>query len=101
MSDVNWLRVTTYVGSVVAVWALAGRLKRTGWAREGDARKLNHIVALAGGAALFGWLPRDVARASYPIAGVILFALLLLICQLRDRVPFSLLFYGYARSSDA
>jgi dolichol kinase len=94
-------RVAAYVVAVVIVWWVAGRLKRAGRLRSGDARKVNHVCALAGGAVWFGWLPADVARGSFLAAGLVLFALLGVVCGLRGRAPFALLFQGHARESDA
>jgi dolichol kinase len=93
-------RVAVYVVAVLVVWVAAGYLKRGGWLRAGDARKLNHVGALAGGAFCFGWLPPNQGRVSFFVAGMILFACLLLACNLR-RWPFvATIFHGYARERD-
>jgi phytol kinase len=93
--------VASFVVVIVLVWTAAGALKRSGRLRAGDARKLNHVCALAGGALWFGWLAPDVARASFFVAGAMLFALLLLACGLRRLPPFAVVFHGYARETDA
>src|SRR5438132_9616802 len=93
-------RVAGYVVAVLVLWAAAGCLKRDGWLRAGEARKLNHVGALAGGAFCFGWLPHNQGRVSFFVAGLILFACLLLACRLR-RWPFvATIFHGYARERD-
>jgi phytol kinase len=94
-------RVAGYVGAVLVLWAVAGCLKRGGWLRAGDARKLNHVCALAGGAFCFGWLPHNQGRVSFFVAGLILFAFLLLACSLRRRPLFAMIFHGYARETEA
>src|SRR5262249_3581835 len=101
MVGVDWLRVAGFLGLVVAVWELAGRLKLTGLARAGDARKLNHPPALVGGALAFGWAPEPVARLSAYVGMGAGFVLLLVVCRYRDRPPFRTMFVGYARESDA
>jgi phytol kinase len=98
---IDGARVAVYVLAVVFVWWAAGHLKRSGQVRPGDARKINHVFALAGGAVWFGWLPADVARGSFLAAGLVLFVLLAAVCGLRGRAPFALLFHGHARESDA
>jgi phytol kinase len=99
--DIDWLRVVGFVTLVVAVWELAGRLKLAGWCRAGDARKLNHVTALAGGAVTFGWLPEPVGRASCYAGMAVAFGLLLVMCAFRNRPVFRTMFAGYARKSDA
>jgi phytol kinase len=94
-------RVALYVVAVVLAWWVAGRLKRAGWLRSGDARKINHVSALAGGAVCFGWLPPEVASGSFLTAGLLLFVLLGIVCVLRGRPRFALLFHGHVRASDA
>jgi dolichol kinase len=56
---------------------------------------------LVGGAAFFGWLPLDAARASYVVAGVTLLAVLIAATRFRAHAAFGLIFHGYARESDA
>jgi phytol kinase len=80
---------------------LAGRLKLAGRVRPGDARKLNHVTALAGGAVVFGWLPEPIARASCYTGMAVAFGLLLVMCTLHERTIFRTMFAGYARESDA
>jgi phytol kinase len=101
MADIDWLRVVGFVALVVAVWELAGRLKLIGWCRAGDARKLNHVTALAGGAVIFGWLPEPVGRASGYTGMAVAFGFLLVMCASRNRPVFRTMFAGYARESDA
>jgi phytol kinase len=101
MSDIDWFRVAGFVVLVVTVWELAGRLKVGGWCRGGDARKLNHVTALAGGAAVFGWTPEAVGRASCYAGTGIAFGLLLVVCTFHHRRVFRFMFTGYARESDA
>jgi dolichol kinase len=94
-------RVAGYVVAVLVLWVAAGWLKRSGWLRAGDARKLNHVAALAGGAFCFGWLSPDEGRVSFFVAGLILFECLLLACILRRQPFFSRIFHGYARATEA
>ncbi len=101
MHGVDWLRVAGFVGLVVLVWELAGRLKLAGLVRTGDARKLNHIAALVGGALIFGWAPEDTARLSCYAGMAISFGLLVLVCVCRDHPLCHAMFRGYARESDA
>ncbi len=100
MTEIDWLRVAGFVVLVVAVWEFAGRLKLAGRCRSGDARKLNHVTALAGGAIIFGWAPEPVARASCYAGMAVAFALLLVMCAYHERPIFRTMFAGYARESD-
>jgi phytol kinase len=99
--SVDWFRVVGFVGLVVLVWELAGRLKLAGLVRTGDARKLNHVTALVGGALVFGWAPDGVARPSCYVGMAVAFLLLVLVCVFRDHPLCSSMFKGYARESDA
>src|SRR5262245_60604475 len=101
MTDIDWIRVAGFVVLVVAVWELAGRLKLAGWCRAGDARKMNHVTALAGGAWIFGWAAEPVGRASCYAGMGVAFGLLLVLCAFRERRIFRTMFAGYARESDA
>lgn len=101
MTDIDWPRVVGFVAAVVVVWQVAGRLKQGGRVLAGDARKLNHVAALCGGAVMFGWLPEPVARASCYAGMAVAFGLLLVMCSCRDRPLFRTMFAGYARESDA
>jgi phytol kinase len=93
-------RVAAFVAAVLLLWWVAGRLKWAGRLRPGDARKLNHVCALVGGALWFGWLPSDAAAGSFLAAGGVLFVLLAIVCGLRARAPFALLFHGHGRATD-
>lgn len=101
MIAIDWVRVCGFVIAVAVVWELAGRLKRAGRIRTGDARKLNHVTALVGGALIFGWAPEGIARPSCYAGMALAFGLLLLVCGLRDRPLCRTMFFGYARESDA
>jgi phytol kinase len=101
MVGIDWFRVAGFVALVVAVWEVAGRLKLAGWCRAGDARKLNHVTALAGGAVIFGWLPEPIGRASCYAGIAVAFGLLLMMCAFHERRIFRTMFAGYARESDA
>ena len=101
MSDIDWVRVVGFTGLVVVMWELAGRLKLSGRCRSGDARKLNHVTALAGGAFVFGWALEPGARASCYAGMAVAFGLLLVMCAFHERPPFRTMFAGYARESDA
>jgi phytol kinase len=94
------LRVAVYVLAVVLVWWVAGRCRRAGRLRPGDARKVNHVFALAGGALWFGWLPAETAGGSFLTAGLLLFVLLAAVCALRRRAPFATLFGAHGRETD-
>jgi len=98
---IDALRTAAYVMAVVAVWWLAGRLQRGGWLQPGDARKINHLFGLAGGALWFGWLPADVAEGSWLAGGLLLFVLLAVVCGCRGQVLFATLFAGHGREGDA
>src|SRR5438105_2712905 len=63
--ECDGLRVAGFVATMVAVWTVSGWLKGRHFIRAGDARKINHTSALVGGAACFGWLPLEAARATY------------------------------------
>jgi phytol kinase len=101
MNAIDWFRVTTFLVVVLAGWCVTGWLKRTGRLRCGDARKINHTLVLAGGAAWFGWLEAGAARASALAAGLPLVALVPVVCRFRRRPPFSWAFAGNTRVSDA
>lgn len=101
MQSVDWLRVAGFVGLVVLIWELAGRLKLAGLVRTGDARKLNHVTALVGGSLIFGWAPNETARLSCYAGMAIAFLLLVLVCVFHDHRLCHGMFRGYARESDA
>ena len=95
------MRVGTFVPVVVAVWLVTGALKAGGRLPCDIARKVNHVVALAGGAVWFGWLPEEQARASIYAVAAILVALVAVVCTFRNRVPFRYAFLANTRRSDA
>lgn len=101
MSDIDWQRVLAFVAAVVAVWLLTGALKAAGRLPCDVARKVNHTLALAGGAAWFGWLPAPAAEASTYAACGLLLPLVGLTCLLRNRAPFRFAFLANTRRSDA
>jgi dolichol kinase len=98
---VNLARVVTFVAAVLSVWLATGLLKHSGRLAVGDARKLNHIFALAGGALWFGWLPEGQARWSGRVACGILVMLIVVVCRMRRHRPFSYAFLANTRVSDA
>lgn len=101
MGDIDWVRVGTFVPAVVAVWLVTGALKAAGRLPCDIARKVNHVVALAGGAVWFGWLPEEQARASIFAVAAIMVGLVVVVCAFRDRVPFRYAFLANTRRSDA
>jgi phytol kinase len=101
MSDVDWSRVLAFVAVVVAVWLLTGALKAAGRLPCDVARKVNHALALAGGALWLGWLPAAEAAASTYAACGLLLPLVVLTCLFRDRPPFRFAFLANTRKSDA
>lgn len=101
MGDIDWVRVATFVTAVVAGWLISGGLKAADRLPCDIARKINHVVALAGGALWFGWLPEEQARASiYAVAAVVV-GLVAVVCAFRNRVPFRWAFLANTRRSDA
>lgn len=101
MLTVDWFRVACFVGLVVLMWEVAGRLKIAGLVQTGDARKLNHVAALVGGALIFGWAPDESARLSCYAGMAIAFVMLVLVCVFREHPLCRTMFKGYARESDA
>jgi phytol kinase len=101
MSDIDWPRVLPFLAAVVSVWVMSGALKASGRIPCDIARKINHVLALAGGAIWFGWLPHPVARASAVALCGLLVPLIVIVCVLRDRVPFRYAFLANTRKSDA
>lgn len=101
MDDIDWVRVGSFVLAVVTTWLLTGALKEAGRLPCDIARKINHVLALAGGALWFGWLPEPRARASVYFVGFLMVALVVVVCALRDRVPFRWAFLANTRRSDA
>ncbi len=93
--------VLAFIGLVVGVWLVTGRLRLADWLRSGDSRKINHVVVLAGGACWFGWDEPNAARVGSLTAGLLLLLLVGLTCWLRRRPPFSWAFAGNTRPSDA
>lgn len=90
-----------FAGLVVVGWLLTGWLRLAGWLRPGDARKVNHVAVLVGGACWFGWQEPADARTGSLTAGLILLPLVALTCRLRRWPPFSWAFAGNTRPSDA
>jgi hypothetical protein len=101
VNDIDWVRVGSFVLTVVATWLVTGALKAAGRLPCDVARKINHVLALAGGAAWFGWLPEDRARASICAAAVILVGLVGVVCALQRRGPFRWAFLANTRRTDA
>ncbi|MCO6454673.1 MAG: hypothetical protein J5I93_05160 [Pirellulaceae bacterium] len=97
---IEWSRVASFCVLTAAVWWIAGYLKRRHVLATGDARKLNHIVTLVGGALWFGWLPEQQARASMLLAAALLFALLVASGWFPGWGPLANVYLGYARESD-
>ncbi len=99
-TNIDVVRVITFVAVVTGIWVFAGGLKIHGRLRTGDARKLNHATALAGGVLWFASGNALCDRVSCHVAVVILFGLLLAVCHFREWGPFHYAFIGYARESD-
>lgn len=95
------IRVAGFVAAAAASWVLTGRLRRHGWLRDGDGRKINHIFILAGGAIVFGWLPAREAIPQATAAGAALMALVVLVCVFRRKPILADAFLGNTRASDA
>ena len=89
-----------FVIAVSGVWIAVGLLKTRGLLVTGDARKINHATALAGGAIWFFGADDRVLRSTCQVATGILFGLLLLACWHRRLWPFKYAYVGYARESD-
>jgi dolichol kinase len=101
MSKLDCPRILEFVAVVVSVWLLTGALKVVGRLSCDIARKVNHALALAGGAIWFGWLPAASAEASGYAACGLLLVLVGLTCVFRDRTPFRLAFLANTRKSDS
>jgi dolichol kinase len=100
MSDIDWPRVLVFLAAAVGVWVVTGALKAAGKLPCDIARKINHVLALAGGAIWFGWLPHPVARASAVAVCGFLIPLIVVVCVMRDRAPFRYAFLANTRKSD-
>lgn len=99
-NHLNVYQAALFVVLVSAMWIVAGALKTRGLLRTGDARKLNHITVLAGGAAWFNSGDPLQDRVSCHAAAIILFTMLLLVCHWRDWGLCKYAFVGYARETD-
>jgi dolichol kinase len=95
------IRVAGFVAAAATSWVVTGRLRRRGWLRQGDGRKINHIFVLGGGTLCFGWLPEHDAIAESTAAGVALMSLVALVCLFRRRPVLADAFLGNTRESDA
>jgi dolichol kinase len=101
VNAIDWPRVTAFVAAVVAVWLVTGALKAAGRLPCDIARKINHVVALAGGAVCFGWLPLETAKWSIYAVAAILVSLVVVVCAFRGTAPFRYAFLANTRRSDA
>jgi dolichol kinase len=101
VDDIDRVRVGSFVLTVVVTWLVTGALKAADRLPCDIARKVNHVLALAGGAAWFGWLPEDRARGSICAAAVILVGLVAIVCALRRYGPFRWAFLANTRRADA
>ncbi len=99
-SNLDVFRVVTFIAMVSGTWVGVGVLKSRAWLRIGDARKINHVAALAGGVLWFssGDPLRD--RVSCHVAVIVLLGLLMAACRWREWGLFRYAFVGYARESD-
>jgi phytol kinase len=100
VSDVDWPRVLVYVAAVVGVWLASGLLKAAGRLPCDVCRKVNHVLALAGGAVWLGWLPGSAAEASTYAACVLLLPCVVIACLFRNRIPFRYAVLANTRRSD-
>jgi phytol kinase len=98
---IDWPRVFWLVGAVTSGWLVSGILKARGYLPCDIARKVNHVIAFAGGAVGFGWLPQEIARPSAYVLCVLLLGLVGAACILRDRAPFRYAFLANTRKVDA
>jgi dolichol kinase len=101
VQTMSLIRVAAFVAAAATSWVVTGRLRRRGWLRQGDGRKISHIVVLVGGAFCFGWLPEREAVAQSAAAGIALMSLVGLVCLFRRRPVFADAFLGNTRESDA
>ena len=101
MNDIDWGRAGTFVLTVLTAWLATGALKAAGRMPCDVARKVNHVLALAGGALWFGWLPEREAWASGVAAAAVLVGLAVVVCAFRQRFPFRYAFQANTRRSDA
>lgn len=101
MNPLPYLYALAFAVVLTVVWLVSGRMKRLGRLGAGDARKVNHVFALAGGALWFGWLPDDQARLGGRVACGLIVVLVAVVCRLRHRWPFSDAFLANTRASDA
>lgn len=99
--DPSAWRAGVFVLVVLASWTVTGVLRLRGALRAADARKINHVLALAGVAVWFGWLPSGVARGSAIVTGAVLLMFVFLTCGLKDYRPFRWWFAANTRPSDA
>jgi dolichol kinase len=101
VDDIDWARVGSFVLAVVATWLVTGALKAANRLPCDVARKVNHVLALAGGAAWLGWLPEAKARASICAAAVVLVGLVAVVCAFRRRALVRWAFLANTRRTDA
>jgi dolichol kinase len=94
-------RIGLFVTVIAASWCSTGFLRLRGFLQPADARKINHILALAGVALWFGWLPPSLARGSALVTAALLLVLVLLTCWWRAHPPFQWAFAANTRPSDA
>jgi phytol kinase len=94
-------RIAVFVSAIAASWCITGQLRLLGYLQPADARKINHILALAGLALWFGWLPAPVARGSALVTAALILVMVFLTCWLRAYLPFRCAFAANTRPSDA
>jgi dolichol kinase len=99
--EVSIWRVAVFLSAIVCSWCITGYLRLHGYLRPGDARKINHILALSGVALWFGWLPAGMARASAMLTGACILLLVTITCLWHKSPPFSWAFAANTRPSDA
>jgi len=94
-------RCISFLVALVLFWIVTGFLKERQLIQEGDSRKINHIVAFAGGSLLFGWLPEPIARTNLYVVSLSILLLVAAVCYYRDRVLFRYAYAANTRQSDA
>ncbi|ODA28037.1 hypothetical protein [Planctopirus hydrillae] len=98
--EIDSLTCGLFVALVMAGWCLTGWLHHRGWLRIGDARKMNHVAILAGGAIWF-WTENPANDRMNAIVAIgLLFVILLVACRFPQHALSNILLRGYVRMED-
>jgi dolichol kinase len=96
----SFWRVFVFIGLIAMSWCVTGYWRLAGKLQPADARKINHVLTLAGLAIWFGWLPEPMARGSALLTAVIILVMVAATCWFHPWPPFNWAFAANTRPSD-